>query len=491
MSKVFTTILSPGTFTKIAILFASAFNLNAQNDKPNIVIFIADDVSWNDFGCYGNKVVQTPNTDRISSEGVKFTNVYLTASSCSPSRNSIMTGRYPHNTGAAELHTSPPIEMIAFPELLKDDNYYCVQAGKYHMGDNARRGFHKINENKNTNGDGGEELWVQSLRERPLDKPFFMWFASYDAHRPWGSNSFSESHKANSISPPLFLANEPGTKADLAKYYDEIKRFDYYIGEVEKELQKQAVLDNTIIIIMADNGRPFPRSKTRVYDSGMKTPFIVKWTKGIKEIGSVCNSLISVIDIAPTLLNLAGVPAIQSIQGYDFSDLLKDPNLEFRDYIYAEHNWHDYEAHERMLRTKEYMYILNSRPEFANQGPADAVRSPSFIELLELKDKGNLTPAQYDIFLSPRPVEELFKYNDDSQQLTNIASNPNYNSVLLNLRKNLIQWMEETDDDVPNKLTEDWFERETGLVIKEKKGIRGQMPGAKTKAVKNNSKAAF
>ena len=115
--------------------------INTQKMKPNFIIFIADDVSWNDFSCYDINNAQTPNIDKLAANGIKFTNVYLTASSCSPSRNSIITGRYPHNTGAAELHTEPPLEMLSLPEVLKKNNYYTVQAGKFHMGKYAKRGF--------------------------------------------------------------------------------------------------------------------------------------------------------------------------------------------------------------------------------------------------------------------------------------------------------------------------------------------------------------
>jgi len=183
-------LISPGTY--------------AQNQKTNFIVFLADDVSWNDFGCYGNPEVQTPNIDKLASNGMMFTNFYLTASSCSPSRNSILTGRYPHNTGAAELHTEPPVDMISFPEVLRNTDYYSVQAGKFHMGQYARRGFDVIYEDPEVNGDGGEDMWVTSLKERPKNRPFFMWFAAYDAHREWGPNTFSGTHVPDEINPPFY-----------------------------------------------------------------------------------------------------------------------------------------------------------------------------------------------------------------------------------------------------------------------------------------------
>jgi len=477
----------------IAIFFCLPFpgNIYAQQEKLNIIVFIADDVSWDDFGCYGNTQVKTPNIDQLAKDGLKFDNFYLTASSCSPSRNSIITGRYPHNTGAAELHTSPPLDMISFPELLRNHNYYSALAGKFHMGPYAKRGFDMMYEGHKLNGDGGEESWVTSLQERQKNKPFFMWFAAYDAHREWGPNKFSGTHQPDEIEPPIYLADGAETKSDLAKYYDEIKRFDFYIGEVVNELKTQKELENTLIIIMSDNGRPFPHSKTRVNDRGMKTPFIMHWPKGIKNKGVSSKSLISAVDIAPTLLTLAGINYPEQFQGHSFDLLLKNPNQSFRNLLFAEHNWHDYEAHERMVRDKSYMYILNSRPMKQQNGPLDAVGSPSFKELEILKDQGKLTPIQADVFMVPRPYEELYDYNRDPLQLLNVASLPEYKETLQNMRTILKEWMEETSDNIPENLTEDWYHKEAGAIKTESHNIRGEMPGKRLNATKNNAKGTF
>lgn len=477
--------------TFFLIIFLLQFNIANIAPPPNYIIFIADDISWDDFGCYGNIQVQTPSIDRLAENGLKFTNVYLTASSCSPSRNSIITGRYPHNTGAAELHTEPPIEMVSFPEILRANSYYAVQSGKFHMGKYALRGFDVANYDNNKIGDGGEALWVKSIKERPKDKPFFMWFASIDAHREWGPNEFAGTHKPAEITPPFYLSDGDETKSDLAKYYDEIKRFDYYIGEVIKELSAQNVLDNTVIIVMADNGRPFPHSKTRVNDRGMKTPFIIHWPEGIKNAGSTCSSLISAIDIAPTIMNLSGIDPPEQLQGYSFTQLLKDPNKVFRNNVFAEHNWHDYEAHERMVRNKDYMYILNSRPSFPQTGPLDAVGSPSFKELKILKAVGNLTAIQADVFITPRPKEELYDCIRDPDQLLNLASNQNYNDVISDMRKKLENWMKETGDNIPSTLTRDWYLREPYIIKTKSHGIRGEMPGSRSIATKINNKGGF
>ncbi len=471
-------------------LFIVQSGLAQQPQKPpNIILFIADDIGWNDIGCYGNTAVFTPNIDRMAREGIRFTNTYLTASSCSPSRTSIISGRYPHNTGAAELHTPLPAEVPIFPELLQDAGYYTAQAGKWHMGEAARRGFDTIHDNGKENGDGGEEMWLTTLRERPKDQPFFMWLAAIDAHRRWGPNRFSGKNDPGKITPPPFLANTDSTRQDLARYYDEITRFDDYIGKVEEELEKQGVLDNTFIIIMSDNGRPFPRSKTRVYDSGMKTPFVIKWNDGLPRKGAVSNSLVSVIDIAPALLELAGADVLPSFQGKSFAPVLKDPERDFRKYVFSEHNWHDHEALERMVRTKDFLYVLNLRPNLSNPGPADSNSSPSFQDLKDIREAGELTAAQADVFIVPRPAEELFDCRKDPLQLVNRASVPEYQNQLRDLRQVMQQWREETVDTNPTKLTGDWYNRETGESLDIER-TRGEMPGGKN-AIQTNAPGPF
>ncbi|MEK6479719.1 sulfatase [Catalinimonas sp. 4WD22] len=464
-------------------------NTWAQNTPPNVIIFIADDIGWNDLGCYGNTEVQTPNIDRMAQEGIRFTNTYLTASSCSPSRTSIISGRYPHNTGSAELHTPLPAEVAIFPELMQKAGYYTAQAGKWHMGDAARRGFDVVHDNGQENGDGGEGMWLTSLQQRPKDKPFFMWFASLDAHRPWGPNDFSGTHEAADVKPAPYLADVESTKEDLAKYYDEITRFDDYIGKVEEELAAQGVLDNTLIIIMSDNGRPFPRSKTRVYDSGMKTPFVVKWNAGLPQKGVVSNSLISVIDIAPTLLELSGAEIQPGFQGKSFASILEQPDSKFRNYVFSEHNWHDHEALERMVRTEGYLYVLNLRPNLSNPGPADSNKSPSYLDLKDIRDAGELSSAQADIFMVPRPAEELFNCYTDPMQLVNVASLPEYQSRLKHMREVLQQWRTETLDTAPTQLTSDWYDRETGDPLDIER-TRGEMPGG-IEAIQTNAKGPF
>ncbi|MBO9154454.1 sulfatase [Chitinophaga sp. GCM10012297] len=444
--------------------------------RPNIILIIADDLGWNDVGCYGNTAVRTPNIDRLAKDGIRFNNVFVTSSSCSPSRTSIITGRYPHSTGAAELHTPLPADQTFFPEILKKNGYYTAQAGKWHEGPHTKRAYDTLITGAK-NGVGGEGMWLSVLKDRPKNKPFFCWFAAFDAHRPWQPDTALQPHDPSKVIVPPMLADTKETREDLAAYYNEIARLDRYVGEINDELQRQGIAENTIVIFMSDNGRPFPGNKTRLNDAGVKTPFIIKWPQSGKK-GMECDGLISAVDIAPTLLEIAQAPAVPVIQGKSFAALFKDPGQPFREYVFTEHNWHDYEAYERAVRTRDFLYIFNGRPQFPNQGPLDAVNSPSFKALLTAKGKGALTKLQNDIFLSPRPAEELYDLGKDGDQANNLASDSRFAATKKKLSSVLTQWQKETGDTQPAALTPDWYDRVTGEKT-DKNKVRGEMPGTR------------
>jgi arylsulfatase len=450
-------------------MLASCFHpLRAADTKarPNFIFYITDDISADDFGCYGNQVVQTPNVDKLARDGMLFRNAYLTTSSCSPSRCSIITARYPHNTGACELHTPLPPDQYMFPQTLKESGYYTFLAGKNHMGPATEKAFDVIDGGK---GPGAQENWVQLLQERPKDRPFFCWLASYDAHREWEFNDKAPIYDPDKVKTPPMLFDGPKTRKDLADYYHEVSRTDYYLGELRKELQRQGIEDNTYIIYMSDNGRPFPRCKTRLYDSGIQTPFVVFGPTVAK--GAKSDSLVSAIDVGPTVLELAGVKSDPRIQGVSITAVLQDPKAVVRKYVFAEHNWHVYQAHERMVRTGDWLYIRNAFPERLNMC-VEATNNPAGSELWAEYRKGNLKPEQMDVMQQPRAAEELYNVAADPHQFKNLASDPEHAATLKQLRGGLDIWSKRTCDDVPQTPTPD---RPRGGRIEHSAG--GVMPG--------------
>lgn len=473
----------------IFTMFGFAWTAQAA-DKPNIIFFIADDVSQEDFGCYGHPTLKTPSTDALAAQGIRFDNAYLTISSCSPSRCSIITGRYPHNTGAPELHVKLPESQIRFPELLREAGYYTVLSGKNHMFGNKDRAFDKIT---GGGGPGKEEDWVQHVQDRPKDKPFFFWFAASDAHRGWKESVDAPSYGEEDVIVPPYLVDTKVTRQDLASYYHEVSRYDHFIGLVTAELKRQNILDNTMIVIAADNGRPFPRCKARLYDSGIKTPWVVHYPKMIKT-PSVSSSLLSVIDLSATCLELAGIEKPEFIQGQSFVPLLKDPQASIRDMVFSEQNWHVYQNHSRLVRFANFVYIKNNFPDQPNLSYESDTHFPAGQELWEAHAAGKTTSQQQQVFLNPCPQEALFNLSQDPDQFTNLAANPEYQESLERARRLLGYWSEQTGDTIPDNPTPNRHAPpriEGGKIIPAGKRPGGnnsgtQMPGAANDAMKIN-----
>ncbi len=448
-------------------------------DPPNIVLIIADDMNWDDCGVYGHPTIRTPHIDQLAREGVRFNHAILTASSCSPSRTSILTGRYPHNTGAEQLHWPLPAEQITFTEKLRAAGYWCAAAGKWHLGPFVEDRFDLIKPadvsgfQLPTGPDGkkasamvakdasGCADWIPTLRERPKNKPFFLWLAALDPHRDYAPNIIAQPHRPQDVRVPPHLPDTPEVRADLAMYYDEITRLDDYVGQVMRELDHQGVAHNTVVIFMSDNGRPFPRDKTTLYDGGIKTPFIVRWPASAPA-NTIRNALISAVDIAPTCLELAGLRAGSSFEGHSFLPLLNDAKAQIRTHAFSEDHWHDFEDHARSVRTTRYKYIRNDYPDLPNTPPADAGRSPTFQAMRKLQHQSKLTPDQQSVFQSPRPTEELYDLEIDPNELHNLAGRPEHADTLNQLRQALAHHAKRTGDWMPSQRTPDEFDRETG-----------------------------
>lgn len=461
----------------LPILFVvSCDKKQSSESRPNIILIIADDMNWDDAGAYGHPSIRTPHIDQLAQEGMLFTQAFLTTSSCSPSRTSILTGKYPHNTDAEQLHWPLPEGHLTFVEVLKGAGYWTGLAGKYHLGDAVRDHFNSIMEvgtagfqlgadgkQHKMEGDGsGCESWISLLESTPGDQPFFLWLAAVDPHRPYNEDIIDTPHILKDVIVPPYFPDNEKVRGDLVLYYNEISRMDQYIGDVIDVLNQKTISDNTFILFISDNGRPFPRDKTTLYEGGIKTPWIVKWPKKME--GNMQNhQLISSIDIAPTFLQLAGVPPAKFLEGKDFTPLLFDKKAMIRDDIYAEDHWHDFEDYTRAIRTKEFKYIKNYYNDLPNTPSADAFRSPTFQSMLELKEEGKLTAAQGRCFEVPRPKEELYDIINDPFELENLAFQIEYAAVLKDMRQRLEHMRLKTNDFIPENRTPDDFDRTTGL----------------------------
>lgn len=456
-------------------------------DRPNLILIIADDMNWDDCGAYGHPSIRTPNIDRLASQGMLFQHAYLTTNSCSPSRSSILTGKYPHNTGAEQLHWPLPKNSQTFAGKLKESGYYTAAAGKWHLGDAVRDHFDKIYEASTagfvlpTGKEGGPkrmiakqpsgcEDWEKALNDCPKNKPFFLWLAALDPHREYNKGALDPPHKLTDVIVPKHLPDTPEVREDLRLYYDEIGRLDSYVGKVLSQLEKLGQADNTVVMFISDNGRPFPRDKTTLYDGGIRTPWIVRWPKKIAK-GSKSMALVSSVDIAVTFLelaNLSGKPlgktdsAKMDHEGISFKNVLMDPKLSHRKYAFGEDHWHDYEDHARSVMTTQYKLIRNDYVDLPSTPSADAGRGLSWQKMIELNKQGKLLAHQSTCFQSPRPKWELYDLSRDPAEINNLIDDPAYQKIKEDLTGALDRWSQKTGDYIPSRRTPDEFDRKTG-----------------------------
>ncbi len=475
-------------------LAVSSSAIVAQDNRPNFILMIADDMAFDDCGAAGHPHIRTPNLDKLAQSGMVFEQAFLTCSSCSPSRSSIITCRYPHMTDAEQLHWPLPADQETFVRLLKEAGYYTAASGKWHLGSDAKKHFDRVNETptagfrlrsdaqggaitkSDKNNASGCANWVATLAARPKDRPFFLWLAAIDPHRNYAPNTISRPHQpADAVLPP-YIPDTPEVRRDFALYYDEIARLDYYVGSVLEALEVQGVSDNTVVIFISDNGRPFPRCKTTVFDSGIQTPLFVRWPGKIAP-NSRTQSLVSSIDIGTTILDLAGIPKSNSMLGESFGSVLSDPATPHRNYIFAEHNWHDYDANQRGVRSAQFKYIRNFDSELTLSPPADAVRSPTFRAMQQARDEGVLGPDQRQCFVAPRAQEEFYDLESDPHELTNVATVPKYAKQLQRHQEILRHWRSTTDDAERTVRSDDEFDRETGdpLPNRRPRGSKAEM----------------
>jgi N-sulfoglucosamine sulfohydrolase len=327
----------------------------ASPPPPNVVVFILDDVGREDVGAFGNAIVKTPHIDKLAAEGMRFDNAFLTTSSCSPSRASILTGLYPSATGARNLHDSLPAEIVSLPQLLRNAGYYTASVGKWHLGEPFKSHFDRVVEDRE---ESGAADWLPELSRRPTDKPFFFWLSSKDAHEPYYWYPPLLHYSPSAMPVPYYAEDNPFTRQVMAGYYNEITRADYSIGLVLDQLRKQNVIDNTLIIVLSDNGSHIGGAKTSLYDEGLKTPLVLRLPGTILR-GSVNLQLVSTVDLMPTILELAHVLPATDVPGVSLLATLSNPKIPVREYIYAEQNKHGQEHFSRVVHTQNYLYKRN------------------------------------------------------------------------------------------------------------------------------------
>lgn len=430
----------------------------SKNPRPNIVFLIADDWSYPHAGAYGDNVVRTPTFDWLANEGALFKNAFCAAPSCSPSRASILTSRYPHQLeSAGNLWSIFPKKFSNWVSILEESGYHTGKSRKgWGPGDFRKGGYEHNPAGKDYSDFDG------FLKERESGQPFFYWFGSNDPHRIYETNTGAKAGMdQDAVIVPGFLPELACVRNDILDYYFEVERFDRESGRILKTLEEQGMLDNTIVIMTSDNGMPFPRAKATLYDYGTRMPLAIYWKGQIEKLQSV-EEFVNFIDFGPTILEVAGLEIPSDFSGNSLMELFKaNSTITDRDKVFLERERHanarkgDLGYPARAIRSKDFLYIKNFEPDRWPAGDPNAHRSVgqygdvdnSISKFLIMAMKEN--PIDIDYFqlaFDKRPSEELYILADDPYNLKNEIQNPKYRKKLDELRNELQNWMVRTND---------------------------------------------
>ena len=453
-----------------------ALAMSGQRTKkqPNILFCLADDWSWPHASIAGDKVVKTPTFDRVAREGVLFENAFVSAPSCTPSRGSIVTGQWHWRLEeGGNLWSTLPAKFVVYPDLLEEAGYHVGFTRKGWGPGRDEPGGRK----RNPAGPRYKNFG-QFLKARPDGKPFCFWFGSYDPHRGYKWQSGVKSGmKLEDVEVPACLPDSEEVRMDICDYYWEVQRFDREVGELLEILEENGELDNTLVVISGDNGMPFPRCKSNLYDMGTNVPLAVRWAARVKG-GRVVEDFISLSDLAPTFLEAAGLKPTPDMTGRSFVNVLtsgKSGRVDRkRDHVLTGKERHvpcqetgmgGYPM--RAMRTHDFLYIRNfkpdrwpagapkgyaqpvkivvSRPLGTHYGYDDVDAAPTKSYMLKYRNAPKVGRL-FELAFGKRPAEELYDLRKDPGQLNNVAEEAEYARVKSKLAAALMAELKATKD---------------------------------------------
>jgi N-sulfoglucosamine sulfohydrolase len=440
------------------------------SQQPNIVLIVTDDHSL-DLGCYGNSKIRTPNLDALAAEGTRFQYAFATTASCSASRSVLLTGMYNHANGHyghehAYHHFSAFEKLKSLPTHLSAAGYQTVRIGKLHVAPEAVFHFDTTLQANQRNTVQMAEQVDGYLAKRATDKPFFLYFCPVDPHRadqfrddlPNKPDSFGnvaegypgvreENYDPKLVNVPNFLPDNEVTRTELAMYYQSISRVDQGIGRLVQSLKARGVWDNTIVIFTADHGMAFPGAKTTVYDPGLRIPLIVRDSR-ISARNLVNTVMVSMVDIAPTILKMAGVEKLpNNFQGRSFAGIVDRESAEGWDKIYASHTFHEVTMYYPMkvVRDREYKLIWNIAHPLPFPFASDLWAAPTWQHVFKQGSQARYGQRTVDQYIN-RPAFELYDLESDPDEAINLALDPNHTDLLHKLKNELRDFQKRTND---------------------------------------------
>ncbi|MGJ8658345.1 sulfatase family protein [Cellulophaga fucicola] len=438
-----------------------------KTSSPNIILFVADDHGIDALGAYGNTVIQTPNLDKLATEGTKYTNAYCTSASCAASRSVILTGKFGHATGSYGHvhdyhHFSTYDSITSLPVLLSKAGYETARIGKYHVAPEKVYHFNTVLE---ANPRNTVEMANKCASVLKSDKPFFLYFCTDDPHRgqpfnpeEWDTpNSFGNkkegykdvetvTYDPKDVLVPSFLPDTKQTREEIAQYYQSISRIDQGFGKLMQMLKAEGKDKNTIVIYISDNGMAFPGAKTSVHEPGIKLPCIIK-DPSVKTTGITSEAMVSWVDLTPTILDMAKVDYNKNkFHGTSFNSTVgKEEKGDFTE-IYASHTFHEITMYYpmRVVRSGNYKLIWNIAYRLEYPFASDLWASSTWQSVYRT-DQEYFGPKKVKDFLF-RPEFEMYNLEKDPNELDNLAYKKDFKNKVENLKAKLKAFQTKTAD---------------------------------------------
>ncbi|MCZ6671327.1 MAG: sulfatase [Verrucomicrobia bacterium] len=415
-----------------------------SNSNPNLVFIIADDCTFREIGCYGGQAL-TPNIDQLATEGMRFERCFQAAPMCSPTRHNIYTGLYPVKSGAYPNHTNAYGYLKSVVHYLEPLGYRVAQSGKMHIGPTEVFPFEYLQAiGNNPNMELINTLFAEVSESK---QPFCLFACSNEPHTPWNKGDPSV-YPPEKVQLPPYIVDTPKVRDDFSRYLAEISYFDGQVGEILAMLDKHGLSENTLVMVVSEQGNAFPFAKWTCYDHGLQSAMIVRWP-GMVKPNTVTDAMVEYVDVTPTFIEAAGGSPIKDLDGRSFVPILKGQTNHHKDYVYSLMTTRGIingsEAFAiRSIRSSHYKLILNLNHEtkFTNA----CTRSDYFQSMVEKAESGDATAKTLVNAYYYRPAVELFDLQADPLQMNNLAGDSTFGKVIKHLKGKLHAWMDEQGD---------------------------------------------
>jgi uncharacterized sulfatase len=429
------------TFTAASL----AAGLGGAQARPNIVLVMADDLTWNACEPYGSRDVRTPALARFAREGMCFDRMFTATAMCAPTRQQLYTGLYPVRNGAYPNHSRIHDGVLTLPAFFRELGYRVGLTGKEHFGPPEAYPFERIGR-AGADPDPGDLQALSAFMRRDTAQPFFLLFTSHQPHLPWDRGAPS-SYPPERLTVPRYLPDTPETRSFLSRYFAEVTYFDQQVGALLRAIDEAGARENTLVIVSSEQGAQFPFCKWTCYDNGLKTAFIVRWPGKVKAHTRTA-AMAEYVDVLPTLLEAAGWSGSGDFDGQSFLPVLLRRTQKHKTHVFGVHTTRGIiqgsECYPiRSVRSERYKYIRNLKPE------------PGFRNIVtEQKDglirswlaRGGDAAKRARAYIE-RPAEELYDVSADPDELNNLAADPAVRPVMASLRTRLDAWMERQGDE--------------------------------------------